>query len=502
MKSLAHYGVSLPEHHGGVPIQPMEVSLSEDLYVAQDEEVLENLAPGANFLYRAVFERAAVGLAHMDALGKFHQVNAAFCEILGYSTADLTAPDFDWRTLFASQELKWAAGTAAPPFFGEVEKTFLPRHCLRKDGRAVWVDLAVCFLKNEAREICGVVLTAVDATEQKHNEETIRQHAFYDGLTQLPNRRLLLDRLQQAIACARRAGNYVGVLFIDLDEFKPINDQLGHAVGDWLLQAVAKRLASCLRSYDSAARFGGDEFVVLLPNLSQVSGAMMIAERIRQALSEPFVKDPGKSLSISGSIGVALFPDHADSECDLIQVADTAMYEAKRSGRNKIVCPEPARIEGAPSEGQDRDQGSLLHLSWEAKYESGNDAIDGEHRELFRHGNQVLDTAMRADVDPAAFKAALRRLLGLVATHFRNEEIILKRRGYNLLAEHKVEHHDLLERFRVLRGRSDEHGISTGELIEFLIIDLISKHILTRDRNYFSLVGHSSEAAAIAESET
>jgi len=476
-----------------VPTHTMDVSRSESVSLVDDDEVLESQDPNASRLYRSVFMKASVGLAHMDASGRFHHVNRAFRDIVGYSTAELTAPEFDWRKLFSSQDLNLDSGSFTLPFFGEIENSFLPKRCLRKDGRSVWVDLAIQFLRDESREVCGVVLTAVDTTEQKHNEETIRHHAFYDGLTQLPNRRLVLDRLQQAIARARRAGNRVGLLFIDLDEFKPINDELGHATGDWLLQEVSRSLVGCLRAYDSAGRFGGDEFVVLLPNLVEAEEALMIAERIRRTLELPFATQEGRSLSISASIGVVLFPDHADNDRGLLHVGDTAMYEAKRTGRNKIVCPERSSCEEAEGDNGAVGGGQLLRLSWESKYASGDDTIDSEHRELFRQGNQVLDTAMRADVDPAAFRAALKRLLGLVAAHFHSEEGILKKRGYLKLAEHKVEHRELLERARILRERSDEHGISTGDLVDFLIVELISKHILMEDRNYFSFVADPSE---------
>jgi diguanylate cyclase (GGDEF)-like protein/hemerythrin-like metal-binding protein len=303
---------------------------------------------------------------------------------------------------------------------------------------------------------------------------------------------LILDRLQQTMALARRAGTCVGLLFIDLDKFKPINDDLGHAVGDWLLQAVAKSLTRCLRAYDTAARFGGDEFVVLLPELAQAEEAVTIAERIRIALEKPFITPAGKPLSISASIGVALFPDHADNERGLLHAGDTAMYQAKRTGRNKIVCPESGCVVGTEDVTGIRGGGSFLHLSWEAKNASGNDTIDAEHRNLFKQGNQLLDAAMRADMDPEAFKAALKRLLGLMAAHFHSEEEILRQQGYAGLAEHMANHAELSRRARILQKQSDDRGISVGELVDFLVVEVITKHILHEDRSYFQCVGGGS----------
>lgn len=172
-------------------------------------------------------------------------------------------------------------------------------------------------------------------------EEHIRKMAFNDLLTQLPNRRLLQDRLQEAIARARRTQGRIALLFIDLDRFKPINDDLGHETGDWLLQAVARRLLECLREYDTASRFGGDEFVIMLPDLAATGDALGVAERIRVSLAQPFVTDAGQELHISSSVGVAFFPDHADNGRDLLHAGDDAMYLAKRGGRNRIVVFEP-----------------------------------------------------------------------------------------------------------------------------------------------------------------
>lgn len=185
-----------------------------------------------------------------------------------------------------------------------------------------------------------------DITERKHNEEAIRLLAFYDRLTGLPNRRLLEDRLQQAEARAQRDASRLALFFIDLDKFKPINDELGHDVGDWLLQQVGQRMQACLRLSDTVARIGGDEFIVLLPDITEVAAAMLAAEKIRQALAEPFVMPDGHALHISCSIGVAIYPDHADNFRDLLRFGDEAMYQVKNSGRNAVALSQRACAAG------------------------------------------------------------------------------------------------------------------------------------------------------------
>ena len=166
--------------------------------------------------------------------------------------------------------------------------------------------------------------------------EHIHHMAHYDILTDLPNRSLLSDRLQQAIISCKRDHSHLALMFLDLDMFKYINDRLGHDIGDLLLKEVAKRILECLRESDTAARIGGDEFVVLLPSVDSIQTAMMVAEKIRHALSLPF-EISGHSLSISSSIGIAVYPEHGSEEKILLKNADTAMYLAKQRGRNTVI---------------------------------------------------------------------------------------------------------------------------------------------------------------------
>lgn len=179
--------------------------------------------------------------------------------------------------------------------------------------------------------------TILDITDRRTLEEQSRQMAFHDGLTGLPNRRMLEDRMKQLIALARREQLRIGVLFIDLDKFKPINDELGHEVGDWLLRSAAHRMRTALRESDTIARIGGDEFVVLLPDAANAASAIEVAEKIRDTLNETFVTPAGRSLTISSSIGVVMFPQHADNARDLLRHGDEAMYQAKKSGRNAVA---------------------------------------------------------------------------------------------------------------------------------------------------------------------
>jgi diguanylate cyclase (GGDEF)-like protein/PAS domain S-box-containing protein len=198
----------------------------------------------------------------------------------------------------------------------------------------------------------GLVVTARDVTEQKRIEAEreaasvqIHQLAFYDTLTRLPNRRLLMDRLQQAFSASVRSGQYGALMFLDLDHFKNLNDSKGHDIGDELLLEIAKRLESCVRDGDTLARLGGDEFVVVLENLSEhnneaAARAETIAETMRVAMTSPCVlKDHIYTATMS--IGIVLFKEHKDSLDDLLKHADIAMYQAKAAGRNAIRFYDP-----------------------------------------------------------------------------------------------------------------------------------------------------------------
>lgn len=191
-------------------------------------------------------------------------------------------------------------------------------------------------LKHEDGNIYALCGIATDITKEKEIEEHIRHMAQYDALTSLPNRALFADRLQQAFANAKRGHEHFGLMYIDLDKFKPINDTYGHEGGDFVLKEAAQRMQSCVRQSDTVARLGGDEFVVLISSLNTDQDAFEVGEKIRHALNLPFDMS-GTIMNISSSIGVAIYPEHGDDEKILVKNADTAMYYAKENGRNNVT---------------------------------------------------------------------------------------------------------------------------------------------------------------------
>ena len=173
------------------------------------------------------------------------------------------------------------------------------------------------------------------ALQRQKTEEMMRHEALHDRLTGLPNRTLLGEKLNLALQNARRKGSLFALMFLDLDHFKIVNDTLGHAIGDRLLQAVVKRLSSCLREGDTIARWGGDEFIILLPNISRAKDAAAIAQRILEVLQGEFDLE-GNKVAIGSSIGIAIYPEDGDDSDILMKKADGALYRAKEEGRNNF----------------------------------------------------------------------------------------------------------------------------------------------------------------------
>ncbi|MDP3841384.1 MAG: PAS-domain containing protein [Oxalobacteraceae bacterium] len=229
-------------------------------------------------------------------------------------------------------------------------RTFEVQHRC-KDGRLIWGEVFSTPERDAHGTITGYHGITREITQRKQMEDQVRQLAFYDPLTDLPNRRLLNDRLSQALAAGKRCACHGALMFIDLDNFKPLNDTHGHVVGDLLLIEVAHRLKNCVRATDTVARLGGDEFVVMLSELNadkaeSTSQAGLVAEKIRTLLSEPYLlaishdakQDTTVEHHCTASIGVVVFINHEGSHDDILKWADAAMYEAKQAGRNLVRC--------------------------------------------------------------------------------------------------------------------------------------------------------------------
>ena len=193
---------------------------------------------------------------------------------------------------------------------------------------------------DDQEEVEYVICISKEITSRKIIEEKLKRNALYDYLTGLANRLLFADRLRFSIIQAKRKAGKIALMFIDLDNFKPVNDTHGHEAGDLLLKYAAKRIKNCTRESDTVGRIGGDEFVVLLPSIDKAQEALKVAEKIRNEINKPFELSGFPPIHISSSIGVALYPEHGSNATRLTKSADVAMYLAKEKGRNCVVLYE------------------------------------------------------------------------------------------------------------------------------------------------------------------
>jgi diguanylate cyclase (GGDEF)-like protein/PAS domain S-box-containing protein len=212
-------------------------------------------------------------------------------------------------------------------------------HCLllRRGSIPIPIDVSATPIHDRFGGVVGSVLVAHDVTAARELSDRLARLALYDHLTELPNRTLFADRLDRAIGLAKRAGDSFSLLYIDLDNFKEVNDGCGHQAGDQLLQIAAERLLHCVRDSDTVSRQGGDEFLALLINCSDVNASIVCAQKIVDTLSEPYAID-GRQLRLSATVGIAQYPSDATEARALVRAADTAMYRAKCAGRGRFQC--------------------------------------------------------------------------------------------------------------------------------------------------------------------
>ena len=303
------------------------------------EDVTERKLREADLRVAAAAFECQESIMVTDASQTILRVNHAFTALFGFSTLD--AVGMTPRIVQSGRHdpayyvAMWDSIARSGAWQGEIWDR-------RKNGEhfPVWLSITAVSGDDDGA-VSHYVATHTDLTLRKAAEVEIQQLAYYDPLTGLPNRRLLQDRLHQAMSHAKRERGRLALLFLDLDKFKPVNDAFGHAAGDELLQAVAQRLQACVRESDTVARVGGDEFVLLLPGIEAAVDASAVARKIHDALRAPFTLSHGQGVRMSASTGIAVYPEHGSDETELTQRADAAMYEAKAGGRDRYAVYAP-----------------------------------------------------------------------------------------------------------------------------------------------------------------
>lgn len=291
--------------------------------------------------FTTAFNEAPIGMLLMSAAGALVQVNHALADMLGYSMEDLRGGEL--YQFMPPEDARVDQAMLKELLSGERDTYQHEVRFRHRDGYHVWVLLSVSCVLDPQGRIEYVIKHIQDITLLKQQAIALEALAHYDKLTGLPNRTLLADRMQQAIAQASRHGQIIAVGFLDLDEFKPVNDRYGHEAGDEVLKLTATRMLECLRGDDSVARIGGDEFVFLLGSVRDEAECIQVIERMRTAIEEPILLSCGVTVAISASFGISLYPNDSDNPDTLLRYADRAMYIAKYSGAHYH------RFSGAPS---------------------------------------------------------------------------------------------------------------------------------------------------------
>ncbi|TVS12587.1 MAG: diguanylate cyclase [Wenzhouxiangella sp.] len=304
-----------------------------------------------------------------------------------------------------------------------------------------------------------------------------------DPLTGAWNRHQFNELIRIEVPRAKRYGQPICLLLIDIDHFKKVNDDLGHAAGDQTLQQLCSLIREQIRLVDSLFRWGGEEFAVLLPNTS-LAAAHFVGERLRKAVAGSRFEPAG---AVTVSIGIAEL-ERDETAQQWFERTDQALFAAKEQGRNRVVCADsdPDRLIGSPA-GE-----SPFLLAWKSSYESGHPLIDEQHQELFRLGNRLIAASLDSDTAPDEFVDLMDVLIEHAAQHFHDEENIMAELEYEHLARHRRAHNGLVERARQLRERACNGTVSTGQVVRFLANDLVRQHMLTEDVAFFPSLNTSA----------
>ena len=287
----------------------------------------------ANWMLSSHFENTPLAVIEWDPDFRVRRWSKQAENVFGWQESELIGKHFDdWRFV-AETDLEQVKFTSERLKFQTTQRATSLNRNYRKDGRIIWCEWYNSNLCDETGNIVSVLSLAQDVTARIHAEERLVHQATHDSLTGLPNRTMLQERLRQAIARARRSGQRIGVLFVDLDRFKDVNDTLGHRVGDELLREMAARLTRIVRESDLLVRLSGDEFMVVLEQLDDPHSAEKIAAKLLIELRAP-VQIESHEIYVSGSIGISIFPDDADDVEAMLKNADMAMYRAKELGKN------------------------------------------------------------------------------------------------------------------------------------------------------------------------
>ncbi len=355
-KWVVERGIGVLDEQGELVLEGLveDVSTQHELLQAQQQ---------AEQRYRSIFEHASEGIFQTTAEGRYLAANPALARLYGYPDPEALMCSLDdiGRQLYVRSGQRDLFRQIMTQH-GEVLN--FESEVYRADGTRLWISENAHVVRDADGRIQYYEGTVQDVSERRRHQEELERQANHDMLTGLPNRILLADRVQHEIARADRLGYYLAVVFIDLDNFKFINDSLGHGAGDELLKEIASRLQHCVRGTDTVARLGGDEFVLLLGDHFRLSTVIGLLKRVLAEIGQPVMLS-GREFHVGASLGVAMYPEDGENSDALLKHADTAMYAAKNSGRNTFqfftrelnrVADERLNIEAALRQAIEHDE--------------------------------------------------------------------------------------------------------------------------------------------------
>ena len=459
------------------------------------DDVVGNALVPISGLLRLLLPTSAVGFAIKGLDGRYRLANPTIEELLcrpgehlaGRSEDELVPPPT--CSLLAECDRQILAGETSASAWVELGHSGQRRHC-------AWLKMAILAPDRTLQAIASLVEPAIPQQASAAIQETLRrlqdanrdlqqmvveleQAASTDRLTGAWNRRRIEEGVQSEMERMVRYGHPLCLLLIDVDHFKPINDQHGHAVGDAVLQRLVALLQAALRKVDSLGRWGGEEFLVLCPNTARATAAAA-AERLRQEVADAHFATVGR---VSVSIGVAECAA-GESWQEWFARADAALYRAKNGGRNQVqVAPEVA----CHANGKDYVAADFVQLVWRSAYECGNEIVDHGHRQLFADANRLL-SAILADQPADEIGTIVDRLLSDVVAHFREEEAVFTAAGFPAAGEHVLLHQALTAEAHRLLDHYRGGTRAAGDVFQFLAYEVVTKHLLGADRLFFDFL--------------
>ncbi|HXP96400.1 MAG TPA: diguanylate cyclase [Telmatospirillum sp.] len=460
-------------------------------------------------LFRLIYDNSSVAIFTVDAAGRIANANQRMAEMFATPMEQLIGRDY--IALVHPSEKEASRQMMQAHLASNASKMTLERRYWRSDHTAFWGQLNSQHMPKNGNGDVRLVCAIADVSEHKAAEQALADRsrelkilnseltstvaelaktngalvaarekleslAQHDSLTGAWTRRKMQESVHLEMLRKARYGHPVSLIFIDLDQFKTINDSYGHAAGDSVLRTFCNIANQNMRTTDQLGRWGGEEFVIVTPN-SGLMVASLLAERIRKATA---AYDFPVARHVTASFGVAEL--RRDETWDSwFSRADAAVYAAKSEGRNRVVSDGEEENDTGLAE---RLEPSFVRLVWRSNYESGHPTIDKQHRKLFEHANSLL-VAVIGERPADEIVPQIDALISDISAHFHDEEDILRAIGYKYAERHSEIHNVLLEQAQETREKFLQHSLSFGEIFNFLTYEVVAKHMLLEDRKFF-----------------